>query len=125
MLSNGIFFHRIWEKMGFLSESSTFSQSLLSLASFSSGASPSLLPCSQRKVAKKKVVAAMASPQGDTTGSSHRRTILLVGLSVLPLMPLRAIAVEDLLIGQCGAFLRLFVLVVFFIFLDCRFIGIT
>ncbi|EHA8589029.1 MAR-binding filament-like protein 1 [Cocos nucifera] len=84
--------------MGFLSESSTFSQSLLSQPFFSSGSAPSLLPCAHRKVAKKKVVVAMAWPQGDTGGSSHRRTFLLVGLSVLPLLPLRAIAVEDLVI---------------------------
>ncbi|XP_008793446.2 MAR-binding filament-like protein 1 isoform X2 [Phoenix dactylifera] len=86
--------------MGFLSESSTFSQSRLSLPFFPSGSSPSLLPCSHRKVAKKKVGVAMASPQGDTSGSSHRRTFLLVGVSVLPLLQLGAIAVEDLVIGN-------------------------
>ncbi|XP_073110976.1 MAR-binding filament-like protein 1-1 isoform X1 [Elaeis guineensis] len=86
--------------MGIVSESSISSQSLLSLPFFSSGSSPSLLPCSHRKVAKKKVVVAMASSQGDNGGSSNRRTFLLVGLSVLPLLPLRAIAVEDLAIGN-------------------------
>nr|CAD1843046.1 unnamed protein product [Ananas comosus var. bracteatus] len=88
--------------MGFVVSSSSFLCSPMSApSSHHAPSSPLLLLCPKRRSTAKKVLAVSSSDgDGDLSGSSsNRRAILLVGVSVLPLFHLRAIAVENLVKG--------------------------
>lgn len=91
--------------MGFVVSSSSFLCSPMSApSSHHAPSSPLLLLCPKRRSTAKKVFAVSSSDgDGDLSGSSsNRRAILLVGVSVLPLFHLRAIAVENLVKGLCA-----------------------
>ncbi|XP_072964516.1 MAR-binding filament-like protein 1-1 isoform X1 [Typha angustifolia] len=84
--------------MGFSMGCSSFLQSPVSIPFSPNGSSSPLLLWPHRKASKKKVFAmgSSGSGNGNLGGPSQRRAFLLVGISVLPLLQLKAVALEDL-----------------------------